>query len=183
MFDLTALKGLPGPTYRAELDSPIGQMTVLVSDVGVQALLWQSQRLLCADALAVLPQAGDHPVVAILALQLDAYFKRQLTTFDVPLDLHGTPFQKRVWDLLLNIPYGETRTYGDLALSLGDAKLSRAVGAANGNNPVSIVVPCHRVIGASGALTGYAGGTDIKAFLLGLEGADVAAAQMDLFGS
>lgn len=182
MFDIHALNRLPGPTYRAELDSPAGQLTVLVSDVGVQALLWQTQRALCAKAIAALPTAESHPVFEDLKHQIDAYFDRQLTTFDVPLDLHGTPFQKRVWALLQNIPYGETRTYGDLALLLGDVSLSRAVGAANGNNPVSIVLPCHRVIGSSGALIGYAGGKEVKAFLLALEGIKVAAAQLDLFG-
>ncbi len=183
MFDLNALRCLPGPTYRVELDSPAGPLTALLSDAGVQALLWQTQRALCAGAIAALPTAEGHPVFEVLKHQIDVYFDRQLTSFHVPLDLHGTPFQKRVWALLQNIPFGETRTYGDLALMLGDANLSRAVGAANGNNPVSILVPCHRVIGSSGALTGYAGGKEVKAFLLALEGVEVASVQMDLFGA
>ncbi|MFB7590800.1 methylated-DNA--[protein]-cysteine S-methyltransferase [Streptomyces sp. NPDC056169] len=101
--------------------------------------------------------------------QLDAYFAGELTTFDLPLHLVGTPFQLRVWEELRRIPYGETRTYGELAEALGNPTASRAVGLANGKNPVGIVVPCHRVIGASGSLTGYGGGLDRKQRLLAFE--------------
>ncbi|MER7516706.1 methylated-DNA--[protein]-cysteine S-methyltransferase [Streptomyces sp. NPDC126499] len=101
--------------------------------------------------------------------QLDAYFAGELTVFDLPLKLIGTPFQLRVWELLRLIPYGETRTYGELAEALGSPGASRAVGLANGRNPVSIVVPCHRVIGTSGSLTGYGGGLDRKKRLLAFE--------------
>ncbi|MFB7605142.1 methylated-DNA--[protein]-cysteine S-methyltransferase [Streptomyces gardneri] len=101
--------------------------------------------------------------------QLDAYFAGELTEFDLPLHLVGTPFQLRVWEELCRIPYGETRTYGELAEALGNPTASRAVGLANGKNPVSIVVPCHRVVGAGGSLTGYGGGLDRKQRLLALE--------------
>ncbi|MEU6169093.1 methylated-DNA--[protein]-cysteine S-methyltransferase [Streptomyces tanashiensis] len=101
--------------------------------------------------------------------QLDAYFSGELTEFDLPLNLIGTPFQLRVWEGLLRIPYGETRTYGELAEELGNPGASRAVGLANGKNPVSIIVPCHRVIGAGGSLTGYGGGLDRKQRLLAFE--------------
>ncbi|MFD3994595.1 methylated-DNA--[protein]-cysteine S-methyltransferase [Streptomyces sp. NPDC058548] len=101
--------------------------------------------------------------------QLDAYFAGELTEFDLPLNLIGTPFQLRVWEGLLRIPYGETRTYGELAGELGNPSASRAVGLANGKNPVSIIVPCHRVIGAGGGLTGYGGGLDRKQRLLAFE--------------
>ncbi|GAA3923979.1 methylated-DNA--[protein]-cysteine S-methyltransferase [Streptomyces gulbargensis] len=101
--------------------------------------------------------------------QLDAYFAGDLTAFDLPLRLEGTPFQRRVWNELLRIPYGETRTYGQLAEALGTPTASRAVGLANGKNPVSIIVPCHRVIGAGGGLTGYGGGLDRKRRLLAFE--------------
>ncbi|MFD3534989.1 methylated-DNA--[protein]-cysteine S-methyltransferase [Streptomyces sp. NPDC058664] len=101
--------------------------------------------------------------------QLDAYFAGELNAFDLPLKLIGTPFQKRVWEQLLRIPYGETRTYGELAEELGNPAASRAVGLANGKNPVSIIVPCHRVIGAGGGLTGYGGGLDRKQRLLAFE--------------
>jgi methylated-DNA-[protein]-cysteine S-methyltransferase len=105
------------------------------------------------------------PVVA----QLEAYFRGERRVFDLPLALRGTPFQLRVWAELLRIPYGATISYGELARQLGDPNLTRAVGAANGANPVSIIVPCHRVIGADGSLTGYGGGLEMKRRLLALE--------------
>ncbi|WP_031004433.1 methylated-DNA--[protein]-cysteine S-methyltransferase [Streptomyces sp. NRRL F-5727] len=101
--------------------------------------------------------------------QLDAYFAGELTDFDLPLHLEGTPFQLRVWEQLRLIPYGETRTYGELAEALGSPGASRAVGLANGKNPVSVIVPCHRVIGSGGSLTGYGGGLDRKQRLLAFE--------------
>ncbi|MFB7398340.1 methylated-DNA--[protein]-cysteine S-methyltransferase [Streptomyces sp. NPDC056191] len=110
--------------------------------------------------------------------QLDAYFAGELTEFDLPLNLIGTPFQLRVWEGLLRIPYGETRTYGELAEELGNPGASRAVGLANGKNPVSIIVPCHRVVGASGSLTGYGGGLDRKQRLLAFESGTAAPAAL-----
>ena len=101
--------------------------------------------------------------------QLDAYFDGELTEFDLPLHLEGTPFQLRVWEQLRLIPYGETRTYGELAEALGSPSASRAVGLANGKNPVSVIVPCHRVIGSGGSLTGYGGGLERKQRLLAFE--------------
>jgi len=101
--------------------------------------------------------------------QLESYFAGERQSFDVPFELRGTPFQKSVWQQLLTIPYGETRSYGQLALQIGNPAASRAVGAANGRNPLSLIVPCHRVIGAGGTLTGYAGGLDCKNYLLQLE--------------
>ncbi len=101
--------------------------------------------------------------------QFEAYFAGELESFDVKLAPEGTEFQKSVWKALKEIPYGETRTYGQIAKSIGNPKASRAVGLANNRNPISIIVPCHRVIGANGKLTGYASGLDVKAFLLRLE--------------
>jgi len=103
--------------------------------------------------------------------QLDAYFAGDLTVFDLPLTLGGTAFQNEVWRNLATIPYGETATYGEMAKRAGRPKASRAIGAANGSNPLPIVLPCHRVIGSTGALTGFGGGMKAKEFLLGLEGA------------
>lgn len=113
------------------------------------------------------------PVAAVTGLrnQLDAFAEGRIRDFDVPFRLHGSAFERRVWEELQRIPFGETRSYGQLAEALGDRNLSRAVGRANGANPVSILMPCHRVIGASGALTGYAGGLEMKARLLRIEGA------------
>ena len=113
----------------------------------------------------------DREVVDRLREQLDAYAMGRRRTFAIPLRLHGSPFELRVWTALQQIPFGETRSYGQLAAELGDPNSSRAVGRANGANPVSILVPCHRVVGSSGALTGYAGGVAMKERLLRLEGA------------
>lgn len=109
--------------------------------------------------------------------QLDEYFARRRTCFDLALEFIGTDFQRRVWAALMSIPYGQTRTYAEIAAALGKPSAARAVGAANGRNPISIVAPCHRVIGAGGALTGFAGGLGAKRFLLDLEGAGAVPAQ------
>jgi methylated-DNA-[protein]-cysteine S-methyltransferase len=110
-----------------------------------------------------------HPVLRETARQLDEYFSAGRRSFDLPLEFRGTDFQRRVWSALLAIPYGETRSYLDIASALGNAAAVRAVGAANGRNPISIIAPCHRVIGASGDLTGFGGGLDAKAWLLAHE--------------
>jgi methylated-DNA-[protein]-cysteine S-methyltransferase len=115
-----------------------------------------------------LQESGEHNLRLIG--QLDAYFAGRLREFKIPLDLRGTSFQRRVWELLCDIPWGETRSYGQIAKALGRPKAARAVGRAVGTNPVSIVVPCHRVIGSDGTLTGYGGGLDRKEALLNLEG-------------
>ncbi len=116
------------------------------------------------------PSEPHHPLLQETLRQLSEYFAGARRAFDLPLDPHGTPFQLQVWKLLVHIPYGETRTYGEVARLLGRPDASRAVGAANGSNPIPIIIPCHRVIGAGGALTGYGGGLDRKRFLLELEG-------------
>ena len=143
--------------------SPVGPLT-LVSDggclVGLHFEGWNPP----VGAIPVLD-----PVLAATAHQLDAYFDGRLTTFDLPLSPVGTPFQRRVWSALRAIPFGETRSYGQLAKAIGKPSAMRAVGAANGRNPIAIVVPCHRVIGADGSLTGFGGGIERKKFLLSLE--------------
>jgi methylated-DNA-[protein]-cysteine S-methyltransferase len=110
-----------------------------------------------------------HPILLHTERQLDEYFAGKRKTFSMALDIRGTSFQKNEWEMLLAIPFGETRSYGQLAKQLGNSKAMRAVGAANGRNPISIIVPCHRVIGSSGKLTGFAGGLETKARLLSLE--------------
>jgi methylated-DNA-[protein]-cysteine S-methyltransferase len=110
-------------------------------------------------------------VLAAARAQLDAYFAGEITSFDLPLSPRGTPFQQRVWAALRDIPFGETTSYGELARRIGDPKAVRAVGAANGRNPLPLVVPCHRVIGADGSLVGFGGGMDRKRWLLQHEGA------------
>ena len=115
------------------------------------------------------PEGGGSPILDTACAQLDEYFAGTRTTFDLPLRLEGTPWEQRVWAELRQIGYGETASYGELAAKLGIPGAARAVGAANGRNPISIVVPCHRVIGARGALTGYAWGVERKSALLDLE--------------
>lgn len=148
--------------------SPVGELQLVASDAGLVAVLWPDddpRRV----TLGPLVAAPDHPILVATARQLDAYFAGRLDRFDIPLDMRGTDFQKRVWAALLTIKFGETRSYGALARQIGRPSASRAVGAANGRNPLSIVAPCHRVIGSNGALTGFAGGIAAKRYLLDLE--------------
>lgn len=152
------------------LASPIGDLTVVAADGAITHVLMDAAtyRPQDPDALGTLGSRAD-PLFAAAAEQLDAYFDKRLRVFDLPLAPQGDDFHQRVWALLRGIPYGETRSYGDLARDLGDRNLAQAVGSANGRNPIAIVVPCHRVIGADGSLVGYAGGLDRKRFLLALE--------------
>ena len=156
-------------TYAATImPSPTGNLTLLATDAGLAAVLWNDSDRLQAR-YAPRDEAPDHPVIAATVEQLDAYFAGTQTSFDLPLDPVGTAFQRAVWAALLTIPYGETRSYADIARAIGRPTATRAVGAANGRNPISIVTPCHRVIGASGALTGFGGGLANKELLLALE--------------
>ena len=148
--------------------SPLGPLTLVASDVGLVAILWPDDDPLRVR-LGPLKPDGDHPILIEAARQLGDYFTGTRTAFDLPLDWRGTDFQKQVWAALLTIPYGETRSYGALARAIGRPAASRAVGAANGRNPLSIVAPCHRVVGSAGHLTGFAGGLPAKAVLLALE--------------
>lgn len=151
------------------LQSPVGLLTLVANDDNLVAILWEDER---PDRvrLGQLTVVEDHPVLNETARQLREYFDGQRQTFDLPLAFVGTEFQKKVWQALLTIPFGETRSYSQIAVQIGSPAAVRAVGAANGRNPLSIVAPCHRVIGASGALTGFAGGLAAKRILLGLEG-------------
>jgi methylated-DNA-[protein]-cysteine S-methyltransferase len=151
------------------LPSPVGQLTLIGSDAGLAAILWENDDPKRVP-LPVAGEAPDHPVLLEAARQLTEYFNGERHTFTLPLDFHGTAFQKDVWTALLNVPYGQTRSYAQIAEHIGRPTASRAVGAANGRNPISIVAPCHRIIGANGALTGFAGGLAAKAWLLRLEG-------------
>ena len=156
-------------TYKFKtMPSPVGVLTLVASDAGLTAILWENDRP-GRVPLGALEEAPDHPVLAETERQLDGYFAGRRTRFDVPLDFRGTDFQKSVWAALLTIPFGETRSYGAIARQIGRPSASRAVGAANGRNPISIIAPCHRVIGTNGALTGFAGGLAAKELLLGIE--------------
>ncbi|UIJ44400.1 methylated-DNA--[protein]-cysteine S-methyltransferase [Sphingomonas cannabina] len=151
------------------IDSPVGELTLVASDKGLAAILWEGDDP-ARVPLGTMVEAADDPLLCEAARQIDRYFAGELRAFDLPLDFRGTDFQKSVWAALLTIPFGETRSYGEIARQLGRPSASRAVGAANGRNPISIVAPCHRVIGSNGALTGFAGGLEAKAMLLRLEG-------------
>ena len=153
----------------ATIPSPVGTLTLIASDHGLRAALTAGERDGRVPLSGPLHEDPEHPVIAEAARQLDEYFAGERTTFDLPLDPEGTDFQQAVWQVLREIPYGETISYGEQARRLGDPRKARAVGAANGRNPISIIVPCHRVIGASGDLTGYAGGLEVKRSLLALE--------------
>lgn len=149
-------------------DSPLGTMLLAASDRGLAGVWFVGQRH--GPLTPPGPEVADHPVLCEATRQLRDYFDGSRTAFDLPLDLaHGTPFQQSVWQALLAIPTGRTTSYGDLSRALGRPQAARAVGAAVGRNPVSIVVPCHRVLGTAGALTGYAGGIERKTALLRLE--------------
>ncbi|HEY8092727.1 MAG TPA: methylated-DNA--[protein]-cysteine S-methyltransferase [Acidimicrobiales bacterium] len=154
------------------LDSPVGPLTLLASDAGLRAVLWANdvpgQRV---PWPAETTEDPSHPVVRAAADQLRAYFDGERRSFEVPLDLHGTAFQVKAWRSLATIAYGETASYADQARLLGDPNKARAAGAANGKNPISIILPCHRVVGARGELTGFAGGLDAKRRLLDFEAA------------
>jgi methylated-DNA-[protein]-cysteine S-methyltransferase len=152
-------------------DSPIGKLKLVASDKGLAAVLWETENPRRVR-LEELVEDANHPVLREAERQLGEYFEGKRQSFSLPLDMRGTRFQNQVWDALLAIPFGETRSYGQLANQLGNPKATRAVGAANGRNPIAIVVPCHRVIGFSGKLTGFAGGLEAKAHLLDLEAKD-----------
>jgi methylated-DNA-[protein]-cysteine S-methyltransferase len=148
--------------------SPVGELKLVASDEGLVAILWENDNPKRVK-LGALVENSDHPILLETERQLKEYFQGKRKSFSLKLDLMGTKFQNDVWQALMAIPFGETRSYGQLARQLGNPRATRAVGAANGKNPISIVVPCHRVIGASGKLTGFAGGLKTKAHLLELE--------------
>ena len=148
--------------------SPVGELTLVADEQGLAAILWENDRP-GRVRLGPLTEDAAHPILIETERQLGEYFAGQRRTFDLPLSFAGSDFQKRVWSALLTIPFGETRSYGEIAHQLGNPGASRAVGAANGRNPISIVAPCHRVVGSTGKLTGFAGGLDAKQYLLELE--------------
>ena len=144
----------------AQVDTPIGRLTVVAADTGIRRILWDGE----APPEEAIEGGSDTLDAAVE--QIREYFAGARTTFDLPLDLGGTPFQQKVWQELGSIPFGTTISYGEQARRIGRPKAARAVGAANGRNPVPVVLPCHRVIGSGGALTGFGGGLDTKRILL-----------------
>jgi methylated-DNA-[protein]-cysteine S-methyltransferase len=148
--------------HQQHLETPIGVLTLVASDVGLSMVLFESED--SAEIDATLDESD--PVLRAAATQLSEYFAGERREFDLPLDLEGTDFQKEAWLALAGVPYGETTSYGEQARAIGRPGAFRAVGAANGKNPLPIVLPCHRIVGADGSLTGFAGGLDIKQQLL-----------------
>jgi methylated-DNA-[protein]-cysteine S-methyltransferase len=156
--------------WQTTFETPLGTMLVAASERGIAGVYFVGQKYFPAAASAWV-SAPDHDLLARARRAMLDYFGGGTAPFSLPLDLRGTAFQVRVWTALMEIPYGETTSYGEVSARLGGRTAARAVGAAVGRNPVSIIVPCHRVLGAGGALTGYAGGLDRKRALLALEGA------------
>ena len=157
--------------YYKTMKSPVGELTLVASEKGLTAVLWEEEKPNRVP-LEYLILDKKHPILLEVEDQLNEYFKGERKKFSLKLDPHGTEFQKKVWMALRSIPFGETRSYGELATQIGNPKASRAVGAANGKNPISVIVPCHRVIGSNGSLTGFAGGLKNKMTLLDLEKKD-----------
>jgi methylated-DNA-[protein]-cysteine S-methyltransferase len=151
------------------MESPVGELKLVASDKGLTAIIWENDDPL-RIRLSPMSEDQNHPVLLEVERQLKGYFSGKRKSFSLDLDFKGTEFQKKVWAALLTIPFGETRSYGQIAKQIKSPKAVRAVGAANGKNPISIIAPCHRVIGANGKLTGFAGGLEAKALLLALEG-------------
>jgi methylated-DNA-[protein]-cysteine S-methyltransferase len=166
----TTMKPATNTTYhRTTMSSPIGTLTIVANDHAVVAIDWDGEsahEAVLADAEVVDVTPTEHPPLASAVEQLVEYFDGKRLEFDLPLAAVGTPFQHQAWDALVRIPFGETVSYGEQAVMLGDRNKARAVGAANGRNPIPIVVPCHRVVGSNGHLTGFAGGLEAKAWLL-----------------
>lgn len=163
--------------FHQRIDSPVGPLLLAADDQGLRLIEFHSPR----HPMAQLDQwqQGDHPLLQAAHAQLQEYFAGERQDFDLPLAPQGTDFQRQVWHMLASIPYGQTISYAQLAQRVGKPTATRAVGAANGRNPLPIVLPCHRVIGADGSLTGFGGGLPTKHYLLKLEGALPAD---DLFG-
>ncbi|HHD56819.1 MAG TPA: methylated-DNA--[protein]-cysteine S-methyltransferase [Desulfobulbaceae bacterium] len=151
--------------YTTVLQTPIGRMQLFADDRALHVLTFPNT----GNSMPQAEQAPDHPLLKRAKLQLKEYFNGSRQEFDLPLAPEGTAFQQAVWDLMQKIPYGRTSTYGALAAQLGNANKARAVGGAANKNPLPIIIPCHRVMGASGSLTGFAGGLETKQFLLDLE--------------
>lgn len=153
--------------YR-DMRSPVGELRLVADETALVAILW-AQDSAGRARYAGAAHAEDQPILHVAGRELAEYFAGERTGFEVPLRPEGTAFQQRVWQQLRRIPFGASCSYGELAQAIGQPTACRAVGVANGRNPICIIVPCHRVIGRSGALTGFAGGLEAKAYLLALE--------------
>ncbi len=162
------------PLASTIVESPLGPLTLIASPQGLRSVGWEEDSIdvvsdggrLLSGSVLVADRSSATEILRAAATQLDEYFRGLRTTFDLPLAAPGTPFQRAAWEVLRTIPFGHTMTYGEQARRLGGANKARAVGAANGRNPLPIIIPCHRVIGADGSLTGFSAGVERKAWLL-----------------
>jgi len=168
--------------FSTTMDSPLGLLRIVVSNVGLRAVLWPSDDP-ARVPLGKVRETTDHPILAAAVDQLGEYFVGDRRDFGLSLDPIGTDFQQSAWIALRAIPYGETVSYGEQAAAMGDRRKARAVGAANGRNPISIIVPCHRVVGSNGLLTGFAGGLDSKQWLLEHESHQARSSKMEIIST
>lgn len=168
---LSWLNHLPEKVYIDRFSTPVGRMMLIASSQGLHAVMWdrESETDLEREVLARMLPGRSFPLIVQAKRQLRDYFAGQRKSFDIPIKLYGTEFQKRAWRELMRIPYGRTISYGEQARRLGATNKARAVGSANGKNPISIIVPCHRVVARNGAIGGYGGGLPAKSLLLRLE--------------
>lgn len=155
--------------HTTTIESPVGQLRIVASGTGVRAVLWPTDDASRVPLPPDIEESDSHPILGRATRELSEYFAGERQRFEVALDPEGTDFQQRAWIALRAIPYGDTVSYGEQAERMGDKNKARAVGAANGRNPVSIIVPCHRVVGSNGSLTGFAGGIEAKRWLLAHE--------------
>lgn len=171
MKTFRGIKNLPENAVYDEMTSPVGKLTIIASSKSLHAVLWDNDRdnPNCKKIIERLPLCRNERIIVKTKNQLIEYFQGKRKTFDLPIVLNGTDFQIKAWQQLIKIPYAKTITYGEQAEKLGNKNKARAVGLANGLNPISIIVPCHRVIGGNGKLVGFAGGLDKKAYLLTFE--------------
>ncbi|SKB51132.1 methylated-DNA--[protein]-cysteine S-methyltransferase [Dyadobacter psychrophilus] len=151
-------------TYHKIIDSPVGKLLLVARDKGLSSVIWDREE---REKPGI--EDNNNPILLETEQQLNEYFGKKRQTFSLPLDFEGTAFQKKVWEALLTIPFGETRTYGDIARQIGNPQAVRAVGGAANKNPICIIAPCHRVIGATGNLVGFGGGLSNKTLLLEIE--------------
>lgn len=165
------------PAFMGYFNSPVGVLEICSDGNSITAIRFSNSNI------AEVQSESDDIIIKNCTKQLIEYFRGDLKVFDIPISPRGTDFQRKVWDKVLEIPFGETNSYGRIAIALGDAKLNRAVGLANGANPIPIIIPCHRIIGGDGSLTGYAGGLDRKKWLLNheLQHYEVRKGQLKLF--
>jgi methylated-DNA-[protein]-cysteine S-methyltransferase len=171
MKKMRSMKYLPKKATYDDMTSPVGNLTIITSPEGLHAILWDCdfKYSKCEEILCEFNRSNKEVTIIKTKKQLNEYFQGKRKVFDLPLAINGTAFQIQAWEQLLKIPYAQTISYGKQAEQMGDKNKARAVGMANGLNPISIIIPCHRVVGSNGDLVGFGGGLDKKAYLLELE--------------